>query len=483
MKRRFRLLFCLLSVLLTACLAADRQTDMESCEASLRELSLRVTPEAGLMDDRVRIVASGLTAGERVVVDTTLTDDNGIPWSARGVFRADAQGQVDSTRAFSVGGTYDGVEPYGLFWSMLPVAAAGLSEWQRADFFTESAPRYPQLALDRPHTIRIAAYTAPHAVIGCERIGTVDFERRVQAAEVVVKPVAEGNLRGKIYSPSGGNAAVGVILVSGSGGGLSEMLAAMLASRGIQVFALAWYNYDGRPDGGYNLPIEYFSEGIDWFRSHTGRDKIGFAGSSYGGMTALMVASTYPQHIGAVYAGVPSHVHMMGLTEDWSAAPTYTLGGEPIPYVDVSGLFQVSLPEMLSIARKSTALPVRGSEMYLKYWNDPALDSDAIIKVENIRAPIFIVAGEDDGQWPSAIAGDRIVARLSGHAFPHEVIYRRAAGAGHMIGYPTFVSGDINNFDFGDGLWLANGGSARADAAVNYRVFAEMIAFFKKNLD
>ncbi|CAI5640449.1 unnamed protein product [Oreochromis niloticus] len=49
-----------------------------------------------------------------------LTDEKGVVFSSSATYRADGSGEVDLNRDPSLGGTYVGVEPMGLLWSMRP---------------------------------------------------------------------------------------------------------------------------------------------------------------------------------------------------------------------------------------------------------------------------------------------------------------------------------------------------------------------------
>ena len=54
-------------------------------------------------------------AGEPVRITA---DREGQRWESSAEFTADGAGRVDTTSAASTGGTYRGLDPHGLFWSM-----------------------------------------------------------------------------------------------------------------------------------------------------------------------------------------------------------------------------------------------------------------------------------------------------------------------------------------------------------------------------
>ena len=448
---------------------------------------IRVAPAEGLLGDPASIRVAGLKGGQRVAIEATMTDTAGVVWTSRGVYRADADGVVDPAQQPSVNGTYSGVDPAGLFWSMVPLPAEQIHKWGEALIFDPDTPRGPKLDADKPHAIVFRAYTPSHPALEPQDFGEARYVRRLRAADIEETPVREGRIRGVLFEPAGGGDLPAVIVIGGSGGGVMRSYAGLLASHGLRVFALGWFSYEDLPADGANIPLEYFAEAIDWYRGYAGKKKIGFGGISYGGMTTLMVASTYPEHIGAVFAGVPAHVHGGGVIRDLTKfGPTLTLGGAPLAFVNTSASYPQTAEESKVFWGHATArTPMRTSDIYLKHWNDPALSEDVIIPVENIDAPLFITAGEDDGMWYSAVAGDRIVARLKKKGFDHDVIYRRTDAAGHFVDYPRAVMNETALYVYHPvaKIWIANGGEAAAMARAQRENFPALVSFFKENLE
>ena len=81
--------------------------------------TLTAQPETALVDQPVEIVVTGCEAGQVVVLRAVSFDDDGLRWESRATFVADAEGRVDSGVLAPTSGTYAGVEPMGLFWSMV----------------------------------------------------------------------------------------------------------------------------------------------------------------------------------------------------------------------------------------------------------------------------------------------------------------------------------------------------------------------------
>ncbi|MEM8985100.1 MAG: acyl-CoA thioesterase/bile acid-CoA:amino acid N-acyltransferase family protein [Pseudomonadota bacterium] len=450
---------------------------------------LTVSPAEGLLGAPVSISLTGVEPGKRVFIDAEMTDDDGVVWSSRGIYRANDQGDVFVEKSASVsgtfGGTYDGVQPSALLWSMLPTPASKLSDWEVSKEFDLDTPKRPKLGQSNANVIRFKAYSAPHPVLEAKQYGEARYTRLLRGRDVVEKKIREGRVRGVVFEPQEANGAPAIVVISGSGGGILGNYGALLASHGFRVFALGWFGYEDRPQVAVRIPLEYFNEGIEWFRDYAGVEKVGLAGISYGGMGALWVAATYPEHIGAVFSGVPAHVHAEGVVPDGTVAPTFTLQGEDLAFVPAVSLVR-SNPELLARAysQVSAKYPMRSADIFLDAWNDADLPDEVITPVERIEAPIFITGGEDDGQWYSAIAGQRIVDRLKKNDFQYEVIFKTVPMGGHIIDYPRpVVNGmSVRHFNRFGQIWIDNGGVPSVNAMAQREIFSDAVSFFKVHL-
>ena len=82
-------------------------------------MRLTASPERAPLDEPVAIRLAGLTPGGRVTVRARLaTYFDGHTWTAEAAFVADGDGTVDLSRDAPIAGSYEGVDPLGLFWSM-----------------------------------------------------------------------------------------------------------------------------------------------------------------------------------------------------------------------------------------------------------------------------------------------------------------------------------------------------------------------------
>jgi len=99
--------------------------------------------------------------------------------------------------------------------------------------------------------------------------------------------VREDGLFGTLFVPPNDAPHPAVMLVSGSGGGLSEELASPFAAHGIAGFALAYFNYETLPKAIANISLEYFETGIEFLQAHPMIDsnRIAIAGTSHRGVS------------------------------------------------------------------------------------------------------------------------------------------------------------------------------------------------------
>jgi dienelactone hydrolase len=224
----------------------------------------------------------------------------------------------------------------------------------------------------------------------------------------VLSPAADG-VFGQLYLPPPGAAAgVPALVLGGSEGGLSTAhSAALLASHGHPALALAYFAEPGLPSTLENIPLEYFVKAIAVLRQAAGgQGRVAVLGISRGSEAALLLGTHFPDLVSGVAAYVPSSVANPGLPGLLGAA--WTLGGQPVP---TAPLYEFGDPS-------------------------PADAPQAIIPVEDVRGPIFLVSGTDDYVWPSSRYAAAIVARLdaAGDRYPHQsLVYR---GAGHGVGGP-----------------------------------------------
>uniref|UniRef100_A0A8D3BU24 Acyl-CoA thioester hydrolase/bile acid-CoA amino acid N-acetyltransferase domain-containing protein n=1 Tax=Scophthalmus maximus TaxID=52904 RepID=A0A8D3BU24_SCOMX len=204
------------------------------------QVRLRLLPSARcLFDEPLRLTVAGLRSRQLVALRALATDDKGVAFSSSATYRADAGGDIDLARDPSLSGSYVGVEPAGLLWSLRP---------------------------DVLHT-RFHKNGEGEGRMLAQAAG----ERRLIADGVGRRPVKEGNVRGVLFTPPGGGPFPAVLDLYTLGGGLSEKRASLLASRGFVVLTVALYGHDDMPKNIKEVHLDYFEEAIRFLKK---QDKV-----------------------------------------------------------------------------------------------------------------------------------------------------------------------------------------------------------------
>jgi dienelactone hydrolase len=384
------------------------------------QASISVSPQAALVDEPVAVTVQGLPGGAQATLTARSKDTDGITWSATAQFKATSAGKVSLGQP-SLGGSYTGVNPMGLFTLMVPPRGSALK------LFLYPEAGY-DVSLEASVDGRVAA-TATAKRQGPTAVGVV--ERRLRPAK--------GGIYGNLYLPKHtARRRPAVLVFSGAGGGLTtSFAAALLAAHGYPSLALAYFNAPGLSQGLHDIPLEYFTSALGVLRAQPGvdRDHVLVAGDSRGGEAALLLGAHFPQLINGVIAGVPSSVVNPGAFPD-ASRPAWTLGGRPLPAVSPSDIGQPNPPGKAS----------------------------AVIPVERIRGPILLTCGELDAVWPSCAYVDAITARLRAHGSVSPVIALRYRDAGHLIGGLTAYYGSLTDDALAYGGSVAGTQAAQTDA-------------------
>ena len=201
---------------------------------------LSVTPASGWVDAPFHVLIKDVVPGSRVTVSAQRPDSHGRSWTAVGVYLADADGRVDLDTAPSLGGSYQGVSPHGLWCSALPVAPEQLAA------YVAELPKHPEWGT-APDLDAGALYTVMlTASIDGNSVATATATRSYAAGIVPEEVSAAGGVRGLFYpSPPGVPKKVPILVLAGSGGGLPQTQAALLASHGHPALAQGIFAYQG----------------------------------------------------------------------------------------------------------------------------------------------------------------------------------------------------------------------------------------------
>lgn len=397
-----------------------------------------VAPARALTDAPLAIRLSGFAPGEQVTLRARTRDEQGRRWSSAATFAADERGVVDLATRAPVAGSYAEADALGPLWSMTldpderdvsPFAAQGL------------VPLHVTLEAQAPSlTIRTSC------------------TREIAGPDVARLPVREAGIVGTLFRPSAPGAYPGVLVLGGSGGGLREGQAALLASHGYTALALAYFAYDDLPPRLERIPLEYFEQALHWMRGRQDvrGDAVAVMGMSRGGELALLLGATFPG-VGAVIAYAPSGVLWGAVGSD---APAWTYRGEPLPYMPN----RVTEEQAQRLFERE---PYAAAPWYRINLEDAAARDTCAIPVERIAGPVLLISGEDDAMWPATAMAELVMDRLRAHAIPHPYEHLAYRDAGHLTwplscpGLPATVTHRRNAVL---GSSFAYGGTARGYA-------------------
>ncbi|MEV0615174.1 acyl-CoA thioester hydrolase/BAAT C-terminal domain-containing protein [Nonomuraea sp. NPDC050404] len=372
-------------------------------------------PTVSRLDEPVRLAATGLGPGAEAVLRVHTTDGECRAWESWARFRADAQGGVDATVMAPLEGTYEGVDPAGLLWSMRPV----------------EPPQEAFFARRKPIPLRMSLVVESDGTEPAE----TQFERTFTDPDVEERTVSyHSGLSGTVYSRRG--AAPGVIVVGGSDGGQQDHAAALLAARGYTVLSLGYFGVEDRPAHLHRIDLGYFLKAITWLIEQpdvTG-ERVAVVGLSRGGELALQLGSM-DERVAAVVAGAPSSVRQCGLTTNYTdyTQPAWQLDGEALPFVPgkmtASSFFGFMRGWLLR-------RPIAQRPIFERALRDSAVMDSAAIEVERIAGPVLLLSGTDDRLWPSERYGELVMDRLARHDHPYTSKHRVYPGAGHFVAFP-----------------------------------------------
>ncbi|XP_062285181.1 acyl-coenzyme A thioesterase 1-like isoform X1 [Scomber scombrus] len=413
-------------------------------EEMASQVRLRLLPSARcLFDEPVHMKVTGLRSRQVVTMKARSTDEKGVVFSSSATYRADGSGEVDLERDPSLSGTYNGVEPMGLLWSMRPDTLH---------------KRFHKTRSLNPHVVKFSV----HEVEGEGRtLAEATNERLLIGDGVTRLPIKEGNIRGVLFTPPGQGPFPAILDLYHFGRGLSEKRASLLASRGFVVLTVALYGHDDMPKNIKEFHLDYFEEAIQLLRKQdkVGSKGVGIISISKSGDLALSAAS-YLQ-------GVDATVWINGCSAN-TALPLY--------YKKC----QIHPPLMFDVNK---IIQTESGASIIKYGGDNPLAEEkraTLIPIEKAGGRFLFMAAEDDLNWDSKAYVEDMVERLKRHGKENfeSVCY---PGAGHYLEppYGPYCPSSFHGFIGKPVMW---GGEPRSHAAAEVHMWKKIQEFFRNHL-
>ena len=434
---------------------------------------LGVTPASGLIDAPFHVTVRNVLPGSRVKVSAARPDVHGRTWTAVAEYSADVDGRVDADTFPSLSGSYEGVSPHGLWCSALPVAPDRLSA------YLADLPKHPELGTAPSLDVRGIYTVTLTASIDGATVATATAARTYAAGIVPEEVTSAGGVRGLFFAPPAHEThGIPVVVVAGSGGGLPDVQAALLASHGHPALAQGIFGYKDLPSTLRAIPLETFRAGARWLEERTGTHRVAIMGTSRGSEAAGLAASYFPKDFAAAIVYVPSHLSNGAFgtgVKDVEAAWTYE--GKPIP-ADQGETDSNNADD----AMRSTQPPgFVGTPYYLKTWSDPAISSTLGIPFERMDGPVLAIGGGADQMWPSFIGAEQIQRRLAAHGEADRAEIHIYPGAGHLVSR-VGSGGPFSSFVFHPVAkdFEATGGLPNANCEGSYDAWQKVLQFLAK---
>uniref|UniRef100_A0A672YUR4 Acyl-CoA thioesterase 19 n=1 Tax=Sphaeramia orbicularis TaxID=375764 RepID=A0A672YUR4_9TELE len=391
--------------------------------------SLSVQPSRALVDEKFIVLVQNAPPGFQMTIHSLHHSEDGHSWEAFGHYTADATGTVNVSQDHSVGGTYSGVEPMGLLWSLRPVP--GSKSWLR----------FRKMNVETPMEVAISVYQGHQTVfVDQVQLTSVVAERWYMAPGVRRIPVTESDLTATLFLPPGPGPFPGVLDLWGGAGQLVEYRSALLASHGFASLALDYLTPKITLKTGKMVKDDYFETAYKFLQQHpkVSGCRIAMMGLSYSTSITLKMA---------IYSEV------MKLS-----CAVCTSG------IDLLSITKVKMLENAAIYR----------DLLLPVPTDPGMKLD----VGRLQCPLLLIVGEDDQNWAAPESAQDEMMEQAGNS--HLLTLLSYPNTGHLIEPPYSPHARASRFkSVVVVLW---GGDTVAHSRAQEDAWRKTLAFLRENL-
>jgi pimeloyl-ACP methyl ester carboxylesterase len=379
-------------------------------------MKLEVSPLKALCDERINISISDLPSSGKVKISATLI----FPWAknaryeSEAFFTPESNGNLDLTRQRPDSGSYDFID------SMGPILSLKRVKGKFKDVI-------------RNISTRQSLFIEIKAECGQESL-SVKVERLFMSPGMKSLKINDEFVGELFYTDNSDNNTI-VYIGGSSNDDLRSILppAALLASHGLNVLALAYFGSKGLNSSLAEIPLEYFENVFSWLEKNplTKCGEIYVFGGSIGAILALLLASRYPV-IRKVVAFNPLAWSFQGLT--LKNASMWTYGGRQLPFIKLPwGSFVAHV-----IGSFIKNRPFGFAYVYRKSLEVAKNKEEARIKIENSNADILLFGGQKDSWWDTHDACMKIMEELEKNNYQHKYVYVPYENGGHAC-YAPFV--------------------------------------------
>ncbi|KAL3044457.1 hypothetical protein OYC64_012866 [Pagothenia borchgrevinki] len=367
-------------------------------------VKLSVQPSRGLVDEKFTVLVQNLLPGFQLTIHALHQCEDGHSWEAFAHYTADATSIVNVSQDPSLGGTYSGVEPMGLLWSLRPVPGS------------KTGLRWRKMNVQTPMGVTISVYQGHQTEGFLDQVllTSVVVERWCMAPGVRRVPITEGRLTATLFLPSGPGPFPGLLDLWGWGGKLVEYRAALLASHGIASLALDYLTPQITKETGRMVDNDYFETAYRVLEQHPQilGSRIAMLGLSFGaGVTLRMAVYSEVLKLSCAVCIDGSHV-------------------QPIdgPVEQIITYFNKNVEK----TRYNEDNQVIWRDLLLPIPTDPSLKVD----VGRLQCPLLLIVGEDDQNWPSYESAIDMREMMERAGNSHLLTVLSYKNTGHLIEPP-----------------------------------------------
>ncbi|TSW21778.1 Acyl-coenzyme A amino acid N-acyltransferase 1 [Bagarius yarrelli] len=254
---------------------------------------LKATPSRALIDELIVLKAYQLPRNAPVTMRARMTCEDGYLWQSVSHYHADDDGMVDLTKHPSVGGSYVGCEPMGLFWSLQP--APGEKQGLRLKKKDAETPYSVDVSVLEGH-ISPSNFFKDEQITKEFELATVSIQRWYIAPSIRRIEIRQNRVVGTLFLPPGPGPFPALVDLWGLARGLVEFRAALLASHGLACLALTYFDHKDLPGPlkRVNVGDSYFKAAWQVLYNHPQvcKDRIAILGISFGVLIALRMAAS-----------------------------------------------------------------------------------------------------------------------------------------------------------------------------------------------
>uniref|UniRef100_A0A3B4GQF3 Uncharacterized protein n=1 Tax=Pundamilia nyererei TaxID=303518 RepID=A0A3B4GQF3_9CICH len=241
---------------------------------------LSAAPVRALIDEQISIKGRFLSQNYPVTVRAQMHSEEGDLWEAFAHYTTNAM-----TSDHSVGGSYLGCEPMGLFWALEPALRS--REGLRLRKRNVETPYIVNISLLEGHTSPSEGQSTELAAVTVERWYMAPGVRRIE--------IRQNKIVGTLFLPPGPGPFPAMLDLWGMGGGQSEYRSALFASRGFASLSVAYMGHKDLPGPPDIMSVGdlYFKSAFQLLQDHCQVDaeRIGVIGLSFGVCLTLRIAT------------------------------------------------------------------------------------------------------------------------------------------------------------------------------------------------